>query len=316
MVELCISDNASNDGTEGLLKEMEQQEIIATRIHFNPKNQGFDANVLQVLSMAEGEWMWLLGDDDLPYPKGLENLLEFLLQIKDGRCVCLYLPVAWSSEGKELEVVFPPRPPLGSNDLVIDPIGFISAIVLRRSAFHSLNQKDLRRGLGTLFMHCWILRQIGLSFPESLVQAPQFPVTIAALSTPRIVLSNCLLVAAGMRKQYWGFYWLILSRRGYSSQYQSWALKKAFGANLFPYFHLLCEREFRPWKRERIPFSTFRLAFGWFTPFAMLFRIVIWRLSPKHHHALFNAVLHSVGKLHVTKRTDYDYWHQIWARTQ
>ena len=315
LIELCISDNASSDGTKEFLKEWEPQEKIATRIHFNPINRGLDANVLQVLSMAEGKWMWLLGDDDLPYPDGLTKLLEFLVQIKDAQCVCLYLPLGCKKGEEQNTLQYEPESSLDSKGLVIGPVVFISAIALKRSAFRSLNPKDIQKGLGTGFMHCWILRLIGLSFPEAVVQIPQFPVVIGYISAPRLVVSIHFFYVAGMKKQYWKLLWLILSKRGYSSQYQSWVLKKTLGASLFPYFQLLCEREFRPWKRERIPFSTFRCLFGLFTPFAMLFRTVIWRLPPKHHHAMFNRILLFVGKLRITKRTDYDYWQRFWGST-
>lgn len=59
--EICISDNNSNDGTVEFLKQISSEKI---RINCQFKNEGIDNNMLTVMKMAQGEYVFLLGDDD------------------------------------------------------------------------------------------------------------------------------------------------------------------------------------------------------------------------------------------------------------
>lgn len=59
--EICISDNNSNDGTVEFLKQISSNNI---KINYQNKNEGIDANMLSVMKMATGEYIFLLGDDD------------------------------------------------------------------------------------------------------------------------------------------------------------------------------------------------------------------------------------------------------------
>jgi glycosyltransferase involved in cell wall biosynthesis len=63
-VEVCISDNGSIDQTEKILKEYSQKSKLI-RYRINKKNRGFDSNLISVLSMAKGQYCWIMGDDDI-----------------------------------------------------------------------------------------------------------------------------------------------------------------------------------------------------------------------------------------------------------
>ena len=78
-VELLISDNASPDDT-GQLVSTFQARGLPTHYVRNSTNIGADANFLQCLSLAEGKYVWLLGDDDLVMPGALAALLSLLSQ--------------------------------------------------------------------------------------------------------------------------------------------------------------------------------------------------------------------------------------------
>ena len=61
-VEVCVSDNGSTDGTRAVLKKWEKTLPLAHSR--NDMNLGFDRNVLAVTSLASGEYVWYLADDD------------------------------------------------------------------------------------------------------------------------------------------------------------------------------------------------------------------------------------------------------------
>ncbi len=87
-IELLISDNASKDGTEALVRE-KMRECPAIRYLKNPENIGPDANFLQCLKEASGEYVLLLGDDDLVAENAIGKMLAFL---KEGQgCALIFL---------------------------------------------------------------------------------------------------------------------------------------------------------------------------------------------------------------------------------
>jgi glycosyltransferase involved in cell wall biosynthesis len=70
--EVCVSDNCSTDQTEEVVRRLEAS--IDIRYQKNAENLGIPANFLNVVAMARGEFVWLLGDDDLLMPNALEKI--------------------------------------------------------------------------------------------------------------------------------------------------------------------------------------------------------------------------------------------------
>lgn len=78
-LEILISDNASTDTTQEVIREYSGRYPGLIRGCRNPNNLGFSRNVDAVVRQARGGFVLLLGDDD-----GLENnALEILLGILD-----------------------------------------------------------------------------------------------------------------------------------------------------------------------------------------------------------------------------------------
>lgn len=70
--EVCISDNNSTDKTFDVVKNA--QSSINIKYKKNIKNLGRVRNYLNVVKMAEGDFVWLIGDDDLLMPYAIEVL--------------------------------------------------------------------------------------------------------------------------------------------------------------------------------------------------------------------------------------------------
>lgn len=76
--EICVSDNGSGDDTEAVVRHA--QSFVDIKYHRNSNNIGIPRNFLQVVSMADGEFIWLIGDDDLLVPeaiRALHRLIDF-----------------------------------------------------------------------------------------------------------------------------------------------------------------------------------------------------------------------------------------------
>jgi glycosyltransferase involved in cell wall biosynthesis len=76
--EICVSDNCSTDETEKVVRRAQQS--IDIKYNKNTKNLGVSRNFLNVVGMAQGEFVWLLGDDDLLMPYALERLNDLISQ--------------------------------------------------------------------------------------------------------------------------------------------------------------------------------------------------------------------------------------------
>lgn len=71
-INLIISDNASTDTTAEICQKYSVQRQP------NPVNLGGNYNIFRSYLLAEGKWLWILGDDDSLYPNAIENILGMI----------------------------------------------------------------------------------------------------------------------------------------------------------------------------------------------------------------------------------------------
>lgn len=85
-IEILISDNASTDGTENCVRNIQK---IHSNIKYykNSENLGFDGNFLNCFERASGEYIWLLSDDDILLLGGVESVLKALKY----KPICMHL---------------------------------------------------------------------------------------------------------------------------------------------------------------------------------------------------------------------------------
>jgi glycosyltransferase involved in cell wall biosynthesis len=76
-VELLVSDNASPDDTEEVMREFLRAGLRCRYIR-NASNIGADANFLQCYTEARGTYLWVFGDDDVLFPGSLRRVLRYL----------------------------------------------------------------------------------------------------------------------------------------------------------------------------------------------------------------------------------------------
>lgn len=84
--DICVSDNASTDGTqEFMLKLVSKYDFV--KYHRNNENMGFANNTDYVLKMADTEYVWLLGDDDEIFKDTIEKVIIVLSKYKPDICL-------------------------------------------------------------------------------------------------------------------------------------------------------------------------------------------------------------------------------------
>jgi glycosyltransferase involved in cell wall biosynthesis len=74
--EVCISDNGSSYDIYDLIKQFENK--LKLKINKNESNIGYMPNLLKVISISRGDFVWAMGDDDLLMPQALKRVDELL----------------------------------------------------------------------------------------------------------------------------------------------------------------------------------------------------------------------------------------------
>ena len=80
-VELVVSDNVSTDGTADCLRSIDRSYF---RFWTNETNIGGDRNFLKCIQEAKGDYVWLVGDDDLVAPDAVARVLKCIEERRPG----------------------------------------------------------------------------------------------------------------------------------------------------------------------------------------------------------------------------------------
>lgn len=78
--EIVILDDCSPrlEDIKSVVREFQLSNSIPLRFESNPKNCGYDITLSRVTSLATGEWIIYMGDDDLFVKGGLEKYIKFV----------------------------------------------------------------------------------------------------------------------------------------------------------------------------------------------------------------------------------------------
>jgi glycosyltransferase involved in cell wall biosynthesis len=79
--EICISDNNSDDLTNSIV--LKYQSILPIVYSRNEQNIGMAPNFLKVVSMATGQFVWMIGDDDLIVKNSIGELFSLFDKYKN-----------------------------------------------------------------------------------------------------------------------------------------------------------------------------------------------------------------------------------------
>lgn len=83
-LEICVSDNASQDGTQLMVGAFaDAHPALRIRYERNAHDIGL-ANILRVVEQATGEWCWLFGSDDVMAEDGLRRVMGTILRFPDA----------------------------------------------------------------------------------------------------------------------------------------------------------------------------------------------------------------------------------------
>lgn len=161
-VELLVVDGASPDSTEQVMREYVSRNT-QVRYFREPVNSGVDRDYDRAVGYAQGEYCWLMTDDDLLLPGAVDRVLQELDRSAD------FVFVNAEVRTKDLSRIL--NSPLakitanrkyseGDGTKVFEDLGFalsfIGCVVIRRSFWQA---RDRAAYFGSLFIHVGVLFQ-------------------------------------------------------------------------------------------------------------------------------------------------------------
>lgn len=185
-VEVVVSDNASSDDTQQLLREY-AGKITHLVTHRWEQNAGADRNYLKVIELANGEYCWLMGSDDIVPDGSIARILSILETNPDlvitGRNISSIDLAPIGTESFLDASVQSRRYDFSKREELLDYLracrslggvfSYLSSIVVRRSAWQAVRFDEAF--IGSAYSHVFVLMKIALNgaklhfTPESLV---------------------------------------------------------------------------------------------------------------------------------------------------
>lgn len=170
-VEICISNNASTDDTKKVVMNFKEKYLDLIKYNENKKNLGFDRNLLTVINMASGKFVWTLSDDDFIVKDGIKTVVKFIIEIGNKNVGGIALKdssyVLDARTGKKIKYhssVDNNKPEvyggLGCAEVLQEvPYRFVSVLIFNNILLKKLlrkNQDLVQRGIGSYYLHSWL----------------------------------------------------------------------------------------------------------------------------------------------------------------
>ncbi len=87
-IEIVVCDNSDDE------KACLNQSILGPKVHYykNKVNIGFDGNIIQCAKLANGQFIWIISDDDIILWNGFQSLMDYLPHAGNECIDCIMLP--------------------------------------------------------------------------------------------------------------------------------------------------------------------------------------------------------------------------------
>ncbi|MDR2219560.1 MAG: glycosyltransferase [Methylobacillus sp.] len=188
-VELIVVDGASPDNTQQVMIDYAACHP-QIRYYRESENSGVDKDYDKAVGYAQGEYCWLMTDDDLLHPHAIQRVLEVLMTSPD------LVVVNAEVRNRNLSNVLRSRHCLLEYDKyysaeewsmffreVGDYLSFIGGVVMRRSVWLA---RDRASYYGTLFIHFGVIFQNPMPGGAQMISEPLIIIRYGnAMWTPR-----------------------------------------------------------------------------------------------------------------------------------
>lgn len=168
-IEICISDNCSIDNTEMVVSEFKHkyQHVVFFRWS---QNMGFDKNILKTVEIANGEFCWLMGDDDRLENNAINSVIQ-ALESTDNLSGLTVNQNIYSNDMRELFLIPSPADHLLKNYLLFRDIdsafsklgcyfGYISGQIVRKKLWDQVVAAEDMRKYFNGYIHLFMIGKI------------------------------------------------------------------------------------------------------------------------------------------------------------
>ncbi len=162
-VEIVISDNSDNSETENLIKSdfMKNSYI---RYFRNDGDKTFDKNVLRAVERAQGEYIWLFGDEGMA-PNAISHILKI---VENNKYNFIFTNFCQDESPGKPAVVLNSDEIFDDGNLVLEKVanvlGFISSIIIKKECLSSIDKKEMNHFIDLAFIHFYLVMH-ALSLP-------------------------------------------------------------------------------------------------------------------------------------------------------
>jgi len=167
-VEVVVLDNASPDGTPGVVEEAGRQAPhVGLRSLRHPENLGMDRNFLEAIRQARGKFVCLLSDDDLLLPGAVAKLLALIRQWPEFDGFCLNARSFFDSPDENRAPLMDIAEDRTIQDrdemlrLMKDSIGYLSILAFRKARIADrLAAGHYQDKIGTYFLESYVFLDV------------------------------------------------------------------------------------------------------------------------------------------------------------
>ncbi len=181
-IEICVSDNNSTDNTAEVVMGFQKKYPGLINYNKNEKNIGADANILKIMEMSQGDFVWLFGDDDFIINNGLKEVVGFVREsCRENTGLIIVSSQSYFLNKKTGEKEFyyngfnknkPKFFEINKKDIIglsFPAIGFISALIFNGKLLRKIlkeERKQVEEWIGTSHIQMFFSALMFLKYPD------------------------------------------------------------------------------------------------------------------------------------------------------
>ena len=185
-VELLVSDNCSPDSTPDVIANTPGREHI--RYYRNEANVGACLNVDLCVKRAAGEFVWVVGDDDLVREGGVERVVKVLQDHPEVDFVYVNVSTRLGSDRERFD-----RPVCGSDFPELMPAASADLSERPLESWNELVDPDVSRYFLGSIMSCVFRRSLWLSASDDLDLGAPFCSSLAAVYPHSLIFAGTMV---------------------------------------------------------------------------------------------------------------------------
>jgi len=181
LVEICLSNNASTDNTREVVMSFKNKYPSLIKYNENEKNLGYDKNLIKVVEMSAGKFVWLLGDDDMVVKGGIKKVASFINNHCDRKTALIILghQSHFFDNGVQKKIVYfttkKQNKPLVYEINIKDIIGlrlinsFISILLFNNNFLKKILEEEkttIEKAVGNHYIHMFLYNLMFLKYPK------------------------------------------------------------------------------------------------------------------------------------------------------